>query len=652
MTKHRALRFAVTVSVCTAGLQLAGYLFPTVFTWGFHLLGFLPPLYFVVYLFLMAAILILTLSGRTRILVTDTALAANDHPAAFLTIVSLLFAALVIVFRQKVYLLGDNVVIIKNLEQTFAGTHPLHLGYEPLAMLYFYGVASILGLTQFDTIMTAMTVGEILLGIAFIVNVFILTRTLWPEPVPRFLGFLFLVTAPYMQLFFGYPEIYAPLLFALSGFVLVTSSFLRGKVPFWTVTAAFALTVLTHYLAACLAGAMLFLAWKEYKTRGTRTIITGAVVAAAVGVLAFALMRFDPQRLLPAESHTHFLTFTESNDDGFQAYPFASSNHLIDIVNLFLLTGFPVVLLLFTNAGVGKSRGTTTAERFFGISALAAFFLLIILKFDLGAARDWDLAAPFVFLMLFVPLVPMLAHPEERIVDALGHVALIVLAQTLLWISFNSTVAPSIARAKTLRDSRFLPYEGYYQTTLHLSMAYYVIGDTASMADVWQTYLDGHPDDLRAYPQLIRSSMYTLHNGPERLIELYETWLKKDPQNQNAKIEYSDFCINAGNVYFDHEKIPEAGTFYQKAIQLNPHSALACNNLGNVFERLGNSEQAIAHYQNAILIDSGYSDSYWNLGRLYDARGDTRRSLAMMRKAAFHGDSSAQNLLRKNGLTW
>lgn len=73
--------------------------------------------------------------------------------------------------------------------------------------------------------------------------------------------------------------------------------------------------------------------------------------------------------------------------------------------------------------------------------------------------------------------------------------------------------------------------------------------------------------------------------------------------------------------------LQEALGFYQKALLLDPASAVIFNDLGVVYEMLGQIENAENAYGEAVAIDSNYGSPYFNLALLYEGRGNLRRAL-------------------------
>ena len=81
-------------------------------------------------------------------------------------------------------------------------------------------------------------------------------------------------------------------------------------------------------------------------------------------------------------------------------------------------------------------------------------------------------------------------------------------------------------------------------------------------------------------------------------------------------------------------KLTAALEDFDRAIELNPNLAVACNNRGGVKDNLGLPEDAIADFNRAIDLKPDYAKAYYNrgdternLGNISGARGDYQRTL-------------------------
>jgi tetratricopeptide (TPR) repeat protein len=79
--------------------------------------------------------------------------------------------------------------------------------------------------------------------------------------------------------------------------------------------------------------------------------------------------------------------------------------------------------------------------------------------------------------------------------------------------------------------------------------------------------------------------------------------------------------FEAGNDFYKQSKYIEAGSEYQKAIELNPGYAIAYNNWANALYDQEKYGEAIEKYQKAIELNPEYADAYYNWGlALYEQK--------------------------------
>jgi Flp pilus assembly protein TadD len=104
-------------------------------------------------------------------------------------------------------------------------------------------------------------------------------------------------------------------------------------------------------------------------------------------------------------------------------------------------------------------------------------------------------------------------------------------------------------------------------------------------------------------------------------------------QALQIKPDYADAHYNLGNVLQQKGRVDEAIAHYQKALQINPGHAEAHNNLGNVLEQMGRVDEAVAHYQEALQINPGYTKAHNNLGNILLQKGRVDEAIAHYQKA-------------------
>ena len=97
-----------------------------------------------------------------------------------------------------------------------------------------------------------------------------------------------------------------------------------------------------------------------------------------------------------------------------------------------------------------------------------------------------------------------------------------------------------------------------------------------------------------------------------------------------------------GNTLLQKGSVDEAIAHFQKALQINPHSAEAYINLGNVLIGEGKVDEAIAHYRKALQINPDYTEAHYNLGNALFQKGSVDEAIAHYRKALQINPDSAE----------
>ena len=123
------------------------------------------------------------------------------------------------------------------------------------------------------------------------------------------------------------------------------------------------------------------------------------------------------------------------------------------------------------------------------------------------------------------------------------------------------------------------------------------------------------------------------------LANTYYALRKLDEADLNYQMaagrDSNDDCIlnNWGIVLREKGALEQAGTCFQKAIQLNPDNANAYHNLGNVLTDLGRIEGAIRCYDKAVQINPSNAAHYKCLGNALREKGKHDESLEILKQA-------------------
>jgi len=674
-------------SLAIAALYVIGFFLPYGLSWGIHVFAFLPTAFLLCYVACTIAGVLYCSRGNIEKPLRWIVRMMDDRAGLFLCLSCALVGIAALIFRIHVPLLGDAYTLTNNIENTINGEHPLSLGNEPLAIFYLYGVATLFVAKSFSGIMNAIFAGELVLAFGSVVVAYSIARRLFPEKgdVRKFFTMAVVLTLPTMQLFWGYPESYAVVLFLFLCTMLATFLHLEGRIPFWVVVPVFIIQVFVHYLGIILFPLFGYLAYHEWKRSGRMAIVRLALSGLPVVLAILSIVRFDITRLLPDNTHGHFLPFTQTGDQ-YTAYTFFSPYHVIDLLNLLFLMA-PGTILLFVLSHNRLSRIRSSPHLVAMMTVVVPFLLfLLTARFDLGMAKDWDVPAAFFSVLALFSAVLFLQDGSSTYTRSMSIFLVAAILPSCAYFQLNATKEGSIRRIKTLMDDRIMPQSGIFQSAFHLSVAYFDDGNIDSMIVLWQRYTTKYPSDLRGYEKLAKSYWELGERGHDSLLQTYDRCFHLDTTNVKVRNEYADVCVYVGAARQKNGRGAAALDLYRKALNLKPQLASANNNIGLIFESQGQLDSARSYYWNALAIDSMYASAYKNMGSVYftesridsaialfqkairlnprftsayeflaiacQTSGNTAGAIPAYQQAARLGSFKAQHFLTQNGYTW
>jgi tetratricopeptide (TPR) repeat protein len=106
----------------------------------------------------------------------------------------------------------------------------------------------------------------------------------------------------------------------------------------------------------------------------------------------------------------------------------------------------------------------------------------------------------------------------------------------------------------------------------------------------------------------------------DEIIGAYQKAIELDPHSAGA-------LVNLGTVYFNARAWRDAERYYRQAIDVDPDYALAYFNLGNLFDERGDRAKALSHYQSALRIHPHYADAHYNIALLYQSTGQALKAV-------------------------
>ena len=106
--------------------------------------------------------------------------------------------------------------------------------------------------------------------------------------------------------------------------------------------------------------------------------------------------------------------------------------------------------------------------------------------------------------------------------------------------------------------------------------------------------------------------------------------------------DYAEACNNLGNALLRQGKVDEAIGLLQKALQLKPDYAEACVNLGNALLQLGKADEAIAQLQRALQLNPDSANAHDILGNALFQKGNVTEAITQYQVALQINPHSAE----------
>ncbi|MBI4810361.1 MAG: hypothetical protein HY800_02750, partial [Ignavibacteriales bacterium] len=392
-------RLLIVILCFLMGLQVWGLLSTSGLNWGFHFLGLLP-IHFKIFYFAVAIAAIVYFSRKPELKFLDRIQHFMvNKPYYFITLIIIGFIICAVTLRVRVPLLGDGFYIVKNFSEALRGAAPLDLRNEPLSTIYFFWISKILNVSSYNGLLNTFLIADTILGIVFIIAIFYLTRSIFTEPQEQLLSFLFLLSVPYLQLFFGYVETYSGVLLLLTLYLLTAFLYLKQKLPYTSAAVTFLAMFFSHYLSLLLLPSLIYLTMREKQVNGTNNIVKAIGMMVVIILIVLVMINFDVENFYAWVPHSHFLPLsfsTEPVERYSEPYTLFSFFHGVDIFNyIILMASGAVYFLLLTYFRSRNVFLQSIESKFLILASFPVLILLFILKFDLGMAKDWDNLSPY-----------------------------------------------------------------------------------------------------------------------------------------------------------------------------------------------------------------------------------------------------------------
>ncbi len=558
-----ALRLILVFATLTACAQTLGYFVRDGTLWGADAYGFFEPIVILVAGLGLAGVALIGFRrhGASAAPIENRrgapeAVRANWIHAAL----ALVGAALFGLFHAAHVFLGDGVVLVSTLplEKRFHPLEPLSLFLEQTAYQALAPFLTRPGRELHEVAWIGAGALSIVAGAIFLPVMWAVARRLarrvagasiasapqGSEPaVLAALVFLALVSQGYVQIFFGYVEVYSMVAASLAIYVLAALRFLDDRRPLWPVACGLALAIALHLSAIALLPSFILLAALSVTDRGRRAFRAADLLCtcAVLAALPLGLALLKPGYNLAETAMSMVADLLVRQPEPIPDY-FWSWRHLRDIVNEQLLIG-PLAMILFVPVAVSalRRRSARTFESWFFVLFGAGFAAASLLAGDsnLGYARNWDLLAPAGFALAVAGmalLLPRFPHVQA----ARASLTLVVAASlfhTLPWIAVNASPARALKRFITL------PLElGRVESTIGYWFS--LNGDTGR-AELWLVRaLEKYPGNVRAHMQL--GELYSQRGEYLRACRAYQAAADLRPESDEYRLQLIGALLRAG----------------------------------------------------------------------------------------------------------
>ena len=524
---------------------------------------------------------------------------------------SVILTALVafIAFSSARHFLGDGYHVLEKLD-----AEDWHDAYRAPFTYAVIGALHRVGSVLWESAENTYRVYSYVCGLLYVLLCFPVAAALGKNVLERTIVLGFLLTAGYIQQFFGYVENYALYLPGLLLYLFLGLRTLERRIPVVVPALLLGVLLALHRVLAIFGPSLLYLAYCDYGHRNGR-VSTGRIVlatAATIGCVPASMAVFLWLSGVGFEAYVgrtgggEFLPLFEQPGH-YAQYRMFSFGHLVDYVNLQLLSAPAacMALLLARKSYLGR-------HTFLAICTVIPLFFTFAAKPNLGAFRDWD-----VLSLAALPFTLWAANAfVERIRDGekLFHSAFLICGaaalHTFSWIGVNAGAEPAEARFA----SQLGRLTGHASASGWITLAKFHEQQENPMAalEAYKHALDADPTNPNRW-----LTVGNLCRDTGRSASAVEYYQKAVELQSNLPVPY----MNLGAAYSDIGEFDKAIEYTGKAIALKPDLATAHANLGAIFRKTGQLDKAVEHLEKASALEPGDADSYLNLGIVYNDAG-------------------------------
>ena len=536
------------------------------------------------------------------------------------------------VFRSALHLLGDGYLLLRDLtffnpRVTWKGVNA-PLSYWTLKAVYESAPGSIQAAPQIIYRVWSATSGVIYILLAVRV-----AGTLGQNAAERLITLGFLLSAGFLQLFFGYVETYAILLPVTLLYLWTGSQVLQGRLPLWVPAAVLGVLFPLHFVTVTLAPSLILLAIQSSdpasnspkRSRTMAVAMNGLVIGIApiLALLVLGLIGFSLHAYTENVRPSHLLSvFGQDGPD--QPYPIISPAHILALFNQYLLVA-PAALITICLIQRGK-LSLDPIRTFFLVATIFPVAFTCLVNPEIGAFRDWDALAfsALPFTLWSARFVIARSRQAGNPYEIGTLIFLAVGLHTAFWIGLNARPESAIGRFSDLLQRTQLSPSAQSYGWETLGRHYLDHNEIEKASAAYRGALEAIPENPRHWSSLgncrLKLQQY------EEALNAYRRSIELDPDFVGA-------YANVGSVFFITGDFEKAVEYYQKSVSIQPAYADGYYNMGNAFNRLSRYEEAIQAYEKTVALNSNHARGFANLGNASSSLGQIQRAISSYQKA-------------------
>ena len=464
-------------------------------------------------------------------------------------------------------------------------------------------------------------------GVLFVLLSFPVAAAIGKTNRDRSVVLAFLLSAGYIQLFFGYVEHYPLFMPGLLLYILMGIHALKQRVTLFGPACVLGVLIALHQAFTVFGPSLAFLAYRAFRQQRNaipswKNLLTkfGALCCVPVTAALFVGMsgigfeayvsRMGGRNFLPLFAEPGYLS----------QYRIFSAAHFLDFLNQQLLAAPAVCMALFL---VG--RRSLAGQPFLAVCAIVPFFFTFLANPEIGAFRDWDVFS--------LPALPLTLWTAAAFLEAKGtgrgrrfDTAFVVCGaaalHTLAWIGVNASA--SAAQDRFVHLTNRLSGNAGVNSWMVLGEYHETRSDDTAALQAYKRALKVDPTNSNRWLKI--GVFFRERRQYAKAIEYFK-------KAQQLQPDHAVPYMNLGAAYSDIRQFDKAIEYTRKAVALQPDNATAHVNLGAIYRKNGQVANAIEHLERAAALRPDHADIYGNLGTMYREAGKYTRAIAALKKA-------------------